>query len=122
MSHASRELKLGHTAEVNGALAALNIERSVDGRAPLRYPDGVVGAPLTPQIYCLSLGPHDATLGFNGLVINGMAAAVMKWVLEWTKVAAARGAPVGALFWHVADVVSCWIGRAILPTPKPKVA
>ena len=41
----------------------------------------------------------------------------MKWLLEWTKVAAARQYPVGIVFWEVADFMSCWIGRTVLPTP-----
>jgi NADH dehydrogenase FAD-containing subunit len=122
MSHASRELKLGHTAEVNGHLAAINIERAIEGKALLRYPDGAVGNSVTPKIYALSLGPYDATLGFNGLVINGIVAALMKWMLEWTKVAAAKRYPVGTLFWHVADTISCFLGRTVLPTPKAKAA
>ena len=117
-----REAKLGHTAELNGALAADNIVRSV--RAAIKggptppalatYPEGAVGAPVSPRIYCLSLGPDDATLGFNGLVVHGLLAALAKWTLEWTKVAAARGMPVGECFWWVADVVSCWLSRSVL--------
>ena len=38
------------------------------------------------MIYCISLGKYDAVMGFNGLVMSGWIAALMKWILEWTKV------------------------------------
>jgi len=119
MSHSSRELKLGHTAEINAHLASENIVRQMHGKPLLTYPDGVVGAPRSPKIFCLSLGRYDAILGFNGLVLSGFVAALMKWVLEWTKVSAAKQQPVGVLFWRVADTMSCFMARTILPTPAP---
>ena len=106
MWHSTRELKLGHTAEVNGHLAAHNILREMHGEQLLTYPRGVTGAATTPKIYCLSLGRYDAVMGFNGLVLRGWYVAVMKWLLEWTKVAAATERPVGILFWRVADGMS----------------
>ena len=95
MLHArSAELKLGHTAEVNAHLCCANLRRRVQqrggegggagggGLVPLRYPDGVVGGPRTPQIYIVSLGKYDASLAFNGVVLNGALAAVAKWVVD----------------------------------------
>ena len=117
MSHTSKELKLGHTAEVNAHLAAHNILASVHGKPLLTYPHGVTGADTTPKIYCLSLGRYDAVMGFNGLVLRGWFVAVMKWLLEWTKVAAAAERPVGVLFWAVADGMSMWLGRTLLRQP-----
>ena len=118
MSHASRELKLGHTAEVNAHLAAHNIVADMHGQPLLTYPRGVTGADTTPKIWCLSLGRYDAAVGFNGLVLCGWYVAVFKWLLEWTKVAAAGERPVGILFWKVADGVSNWLNRTLLPPPK----
>ena len=43
--------------------------------------------------------------------------AVLKWLLEWTKVAAAAERPVGVLFWKVADGMSNWMARTLLPPP-----
>jgi len=120
MSHSSRELKLGHTAEVNGHLAAKNIIRMAEEKPLLEYPSGVVGAPTTPKIFCLSLGKYSATLGFNGLVVSGTVPALIKWLLEWTKVACAQQRPVGVAFWTFSDLASCWLARNILPTPSPK--
>lgn len=123
----SDELKLGHTAEVNAHLVSENVLRLVRSRNAgvareklLTYPEGVVGNVVTPQIYDLSLGKYDATLGFNSLVLNGGLAAVVKWLLEWTKVAAASQRPVGIIFWFIADFVSNLLGRTVLPTPMPK--
>jgi NADH dehydrogenase FAD-containing subunit len=124
----SSELKLGHTAEVNGHLAAANVLRMIrntklqtaSSKQPLlSYPMGVVGNTVTPKIYDLSLGKYDATLGMNSLVIHGGLAAVVKWLLEWTKVAAAQQRPIGILFWIIADFVSNLLGRTILPTATP---
>merc|ERR1712160_130653 len=104
----SDEIKLGHTAELNGHLVAENIlhlacANQQDGESQhlikklLKYPNGVVGNVATPFIYNLSLGKYDATLGFNSLVINGTLAAIVKWLIEWTKVAAAKRRPIGIL-------------------------
>ena len=118
MSHSSRELKLGHTAEVNAHLAAHNILADLNGKPLLTYPHGVTGADTTPKIYCLSLGRYDAIMGFNGYVLSGWYVAVMKWLLEWTKVAAAAERPIGVLFWRVADGMSMWLGRTLLAPSK----
>ena len=117
MSHASKELKLGHTAEVNAHLVAHNILADVHGEPLLTYPRGVTGADWSPKIYCLSLGKYDAILAFNGLVLAGWYVAVIKWLLEWTKVAAAGERPVGVFFWWFADTLSNWLSRTILPPP-----
>jgi len=117
MSHSSRELKLGHTAEVNAHLAAHNILNEVHGKPLLTYPIGVTGSTTTPKIWCLSLGRYDAVVGFNGLVMSGWYVAVLKWLLEWTKVAAAGERPVGILFWKVCDGMSFWLHRTLLPPP-----
>ena len=117
MSHASKELKLGHTAEVNGHLVAHNIEASVNGEELAKYPSGVTGAEWTPKIYCLSLGKYSAVLAFNGLVLSGWYVAVIKWLLEWTKVAAAGERPVGVFFWWFADGFSNLLSATILPPP-----
>ena len=106
MSHGSRELKLGHTAEVNGHCVAHNIELARHGEPLATYPYGATGAEWTPKIYCLSLGKYSGSLAFNSLVVNGPLAATMKWLLQWTKVASIAGSPIGSLFWYVADVSS----------------
>jgi NADH dehydrogenase FAD-containing subunit len=120
---ASNELKLGHTAQVNAHLVSENLARMVHSSSPeekevllLNYPSGVVGNSATPKIYCLSLGKYNATLALNAMVLSGGFAAVIKWLLEWTQTAAAAQRPIGVLFWFVADEVSNFLGRTILPT------
>jgi NADH dehydrogenase FAD-containing subunit len=123
---ASDEIKLGHTAEVNGTFIAESlIAKVVHGhQAPnaeqRTYPHDVMGNVATPFIYCISLGQYDGSLGFNGLVINGFIAALLKWLIEWTKVAAVKKQPIGILFWQVGDTVSNWLGRTLLPTKAKK--
>ena len=56
-------------------------------------------------------------LAFNGVVLTGWYVAVFKWLLEWTKVAAAGERPVGVVFWWVADAVSNLLSRTLLPPP-----
>ena len=123
----SNELNLAHTAELNGELVAKNILRMISQESQqngasscssksslLVYPDGVVGNSTTPKIYCLSLGKYDATLGFNQLVVNGCIGAIMKWLIEWTSVAAAAQRPVGHLFWAIAHYSSNLLSRTVL--------
>jgi NADH dehydrogenase FAD-containing subunit len=116
----SNELKLGHTAQVNAHLVAENLARLItlplEKRSLLHYPSGVVGNAKTPKIYNLSLGKYDATLAMNSMVLSGGLAAVIKWLLEWTQTAAAAQRPVGIVFWFIADEISNFLGRTILPT------
>jgi len=116
MTHASNEIKLGHTAEVNAHLVVDNLQRLELKRPLLSYPYGVVGARCTPRVYCISLGKYDASLGFNWLIVNGPIAAIFKWLLEWTKVMACREAPIGVFFWAVADKMSNFIGKYLIKT------
>lgn len=120
----SAELKLGHTAELNAHLAAINMERHHSQAPLLEYPNGIVGCAVSPKVYCISLGKYDGVLIFNSIVlygfIGGFIAAVVKWLLEWTKVAAAANRTVGVLFWEFADLMSIQISRWILPLKDPK--
>ena len=110
----TNELKLGHTAEVNGHLVSKNICRVIDGQPLLTYPEGVTGASTTPRLYAISLGKYDGVIAFNWLVFGGPLAAVAKWMLEWTKVRAVSNGFVGNFFWAVADYVSLFLGRTLL--------
>jgi len=120
MSHSSRELKLGHTAEINAHAVAHNIENELHGKPLIKYPNCATGADWSPKIYCLSLGKYDAILCFNGLIVSGWFVAVIKWILEWTKVAAAAEKPVGIFFWWFSDTMSAVLSRTILPPPDKK--
>lgn len=114
MKGGPRDLKLGHTAELNAHLICKNVVRHLAGDALKSYPRGVTGGIPTPIIYCVSLGKYDATLGMNWLVVNGFVSAVMKWLLEWTKMMAMKEQPVGILFWQVSDFMSMFLARTVL--------
>lgn len=123
MIHApSNELKLGHTAEVNAHLVCANLRRHEAAKPMLRYPEGVTAAQKTPKVYAVSLGKYDGTLGFNWLVLNGVLAAVAKWLLEWTKLAATEQRAVGVLFWEFSDWAACLLGRTVLSDGSPTKA
>jgi len=121
----SDELKLGHTAELNAHLVAENVSRMQSHSQMLCYPHGVVGGAVSPKVYCISLGQYDGILIFNSVVLygslGGFLAAVMKWLLEWTKVAASAERPIGVLFWDVADAASILISKYVLPLPDPQM-
>lgn len=117
LHEASDEIKLGHTADVNALLVVENVKRAEAKQPLLRYPAGVTGGPATPSIFCVSLGKYDATLGFNSLTLHGFLPAVLKWIIEWTQVMAARERPIGRLFWWVADKSSMFLNKYVL---KPK--
>lgn len=78
--HASSELKLGHTAELNAHVAAHNVIAHASGKPAAMYPNGAHGLGRSPQVYCVSLGKHAAVLAFNGIVIGGWFAAINKWL------------------------------------------
>ena len=73
---------------------------------------------LAIRVACGVLGPYYGSLYFNGLVINGRLPAVVKHVLELTKVAAARGDALGTWFWEVADAAANFLGRTVLVEKK----
>lgn len=119
----SDELKLGHTAELNAHVVVANVIKLSEGAdvAELeRYPEGAHGCATSPRVYCVSLGKHAAVMSFNGVVLGGWLPAIMKWLLEWTKVAACEERPVGTLFWKFADAQTAWITRYLLPVSEAK--
>jgi len=120
MSHPSREIKQAYYAEMNGCCAAKNVIRHAQGEALLNYPEAIAGAPASPLVYVVSLGRYDGSLGFNSLVVNGAVAALVKWILEWTKVAQVEGRPIGTFVWAIADAITFWLSRTVLPPDKGK--
>jgi len=117
MAHPSREIKQAYYAEMNGKLAALNVIRSAHGQSLMRYPEDIAGAQIMPLVYVVSLGPCDGSLGFNEVVVNGTLAAMVKWFIEWTKVAQMEGRPLGALVWGFGDAVTFFLSRTLV---KPR--
>ncbi len=117
MAHPAREIKQAYYAELNGKAAAQNVLRMVRGEPLCRYPEDIVGAPVSPLVYVVSLGRYDGSLGFNQLTINGPLAALVKFVLEWTKVKQMQGRPVGLAIWKFGDAMSFVLSRTLL---RPK--
>eukprot|EP00928_Gymnodinium_smaydae_P068390 TRINITY_DN5152_c0_g1_i2.p1 TRINITY_DN5152_c0_g1~~TRINITY_DN5152_c0_g1_i2.p1 ORF type:complete len:495 (+),score=112.98 TRINITY_DN5152_c0_g1_i2:82-1566(+) len=119
MVNPSREIKQAYYAEMNGKTAAMNVKRLIRGDSLLRYPDHMAGAPVMPLVYVVSLGRYDGSLGFNTLVLNGFITAVVKWIIEWTKVAQMEGRHVGALIWEIGDAFTFLLSRTcVKPVPK----
>jgi len=119
MAHSAGEIKQAYYAEMNGVAAAMNVIRHSRNEPLLKYPDSVAGASVSPLVYVVSLGRYDGTLGFNDLIINGMVAALFKWIMEWTKVRQMEGRPLGLLIWHIGDEVTFLLSRKVLkPSPK----
>eukprot|EP00929_Paragymnodinium_shiwhaense_P119473 TRINITY_DN9137_c0_g1_i2.p1 TRINITY_DN9137_c0_g1~~TRINITY_DN9137_c0_g1_i2.p1 ORF type:complete len:483 (-),score=86.73 TRINITY_DN9137_c0_g1_i2:388-1779(-) len=117
MINPSREIKQAYYAEMNGKLAAKNIIRLASKEQLLRFPDDMAGAPIMPLVYVVSLGRYDASLGFNQIVVNGLLASLMKWIIEWTKVCQLEGRPIGHLVWVVGDAITFLLSRTCFPPP-----
>jgi len=114
MVHPSREIKQAYYAELNGQAVALNVIRHSQGEPLLKYPEAIGGAAVNPLVYVVSLGRYDGSLGFNKLVINGCISALIKWVLEWTKVAQMEGRPIGIAVWAIGDALTFWLSRTLV--------
>mmetsp|Transcript_45215 Transcript_45215/g.102096 ORF Transcript_45215/g.102096 Transcript_45215/m.102096 type:complete len:633 (-) Transcript_45215:141-2039(-) len=146
----SNEPKLGYTAELNAHVVVENIKRlakawGLENVEPLRpadpsgglarearegfdgacgelvcYPQGAHGLLRSPQVCCVSLGPHHGVLCFNSLVLGGRLPALVKWVIETTKVAAMEERPAGELFWKFGDWAAAALSTRIFPVPAHK--
>merc|ERR1711959_829579 len=106
MAHPAKEIKQAYYAEMNGIAAAMNVAHHYRNEPLAKYPDSIAGAGVSPLVYVVSLGRYDGSLGFNDLVINGSLAAIVKWVLEWSKVKQMEGRPIGLAIWAFGDWVS----------------
>jgi len=100
----SSHTRLGHTAEVQAKVVASNIERLDKGLTMCHYPKQTDAG--ESNMYCISLGPTDASMRFGDAVVNGFFAAFVKWSVEWSKVAQAQDRLVGLLLWKMSDYVT----------------
>ena len=57
-------------------------------------------------MYAVSLGPYNGSARVGALTVHGVIAALIKWGIEWVKVAQAQERPVGKLIWSIVDVVT----------------
>jgi len=72
------------------------------------YPKDIPGTLSSPQIFCISLGPYYALLAFNKLSIGTTKysqkfIAIIKRIIELTKVLQLRNHWFGNYFWIIAD-------------------
>mmetsp|Transcript_13018 Transcript_13018/g.32865 ORF Transcript_13018/g.32865 Transcript_13018/m.32865 type:complete len:582 (+) Transcript_13018:157-1902(+) len=127
----SNDEKQAFQAEMQGKLAARNVIRLLESShrgarnnykpSLLRYPMDIAGAERIPLVYVLSLGRYDGVLGFNKFTLPGPLAAIIKWILEYTKVSQMRGRLLGNLIWKVGDAVTLFLSRTLLrPSPVAK--
>lgn len=108
-------------AEIQGKVAARNVlqllgnNNNNNNTKLYRYPHDLSGSSQMPLVFVLSLGRYDGVLGFNALLIPGPLAAIVKWVLEYTKVLDMRGELLGKLIWKLADAVVLFLSRTLIP-------
>jgi len=122
----NNDQKQAFQAEMQGKVAAKNViklfESSKATKQELRpqlfrYPQDISGSDHIPLVFVLSLGRYDGVLGFNNMCITGPFAAVVKYILEDTKVSHMRGRTLGKLIWKIGDAVTLFISRhVILPS------
>ena len=118
MSHPANEIKQAYYAEMNGAAAAGNILSMMRGNPLQKYPESIAGASISPLVYVVSLGRYDGSLGFNNIVLNGSVAALVKWVLEWTKIKQMEERPIGMAVWAFGDAMTFFLSRTLVKPSK----
>jgi len=127
----SNDEKQAFQAEMQGKLSARNVIRLLESSnrgatnnyksSLLRYPMDIAGAERIPLVYVLSLGRYNGVLGFNAFTLPGSLAAIVKWILEYTKVSQMRGRLLGNLIWKIGDAVTLFLSRALFrPSPVAK--
>lgn len=114
--------KQAFQAEMQGKVAAKNVIKLLESKRQgqdrlLRYPQDIAGADRIPLVFVLSLGKYDGVLGFNNMCISGPLAAVVKWVLEYTKVSHMRGCLLGKVIWKIGDAATLFLSRTVFRTP-----
>jgi hypothetical protein len=121
--------KQAFQAEMQGKVAAKNVIKLLESESEvtnhhhelqpppplLRYPQDIAGSDRIPLVFVLSLGRYDGVLGFNNICIPGPFAAVVKCILEYTKVSHMRGRMLGKLIWKIGDAVTLFLSRTVFP-------
>lgn len=107
-------LRTAHIAEAQAELCARNVITYLTTTRPseLRlqsYPRDLFHSNRQPVVACVSLGPRDAILIFNNIVLGGFLfgglAAVAKWIIERSKVAEIQNRYWGQAFWALGHVL-----------------
>lgn len=117
-------IKQAFHAEVMGHVAAENVIRLANGLQFKRYPEDAASdgsgshtdnmITTLPLVYVLNLGKWDGVIGFNSLTVPGPLAAVLKWIIEWTKVRQMLGRPIGLIIWIIGDAIVFFLSRTLL--------
>jgi NADH dehydrogenase FAD-containing subunit len=113
--------KQAFQAETQGKIAAENVmllSSPASSAAPKLklYPQDLMmdGSDHMPLVVDLSLGRYDGIISFNGLCVPGPFAAVIKWILEYTKVLQMQGRPLGKLIWKIGDQIVLFLSSTVL--------
>jgi NADH dehydrogenase FAD-containing subunit len=104
------------------SLSSISIHNRQE-RSLYRYPKDIIGTTNgLPLVYVLSLGRYDGVVGFNSFCIPGPLAAVVKWLVEYTKVLQMKGEPLGSIIWKIGDAVTLFLSRTIASSPRTSAA
>jgi NADH dehydrogenase FAD-containing subunit len=114
-----------HLAESQAELVAMNILRlnnnmygtSGKNLSLLSYPETpFYGSQVTPLLACVSLGPKNGVVVFNDIVIGGaligIFGALIKFIIERSKIAEIRQKTWGRVFWAAGHVAVNTVHRA----------
>jgi len=106
--------KLAYTAELQAAVAADNVAALMRGESSTlsAFPLSLSSVLPAPFLVCCSLGPWDGVIVFNEVTITGWLAAVMKWVIEVSKVRQYRGSWAAEVLWNIAEPSTFLLNRA----------
>ena len=129
----SPDVMLAHSAEMQGHVIAHEVLRSAREQSSPRehgvavpgqeggYPALLTGRPslALPRIAIISLGPYEALLCMNGLVLSDpigrRLAAFAKVMIEWSKMLQVAGDVTGWAIWVFGDWAALLLNASMLP-------
>jgi NADH dehydrogenase FAD-containing subunit len=97
-------------ADISADVAAANILAAA-ARKPLAA--AFPGGGTRPEIACVSFGPYNGVLQFNGLVVAGPAAAALKWLIECLQLGTAAGQRAHAAAWGAIEATNVFLGQRL---------
>lgn len=122
--HASQPAGLASVAEFQAKVlvgVVAHRARTTSTGAPPTYPAYLTGRPSAPVVVCVSLGPHEALVVCNTVCLTGWlgrrVGAVLKTVIERTKVWQLRRFKLAQWFWDFGDGATFFLTRTVLPPP-----
>ena len=115
--------KLAYTAELQAAVAAENIfalHRGAADAALWSFPESLSSVLPAPVLLCCSLGAWDGVLVFNDIALTGWLAALMKLIIELSKVRQYREQAWAELMWSIAEP-SVFAANRLYHAVKPQL-